>query len=364
MSARHCVYGFAVVAGSRWSRTDRTAGLLMTIAGATGLLTLGWGFLIDLQFVRSPYVGLVPSTLLVLIATILFSREHAAREIRLKASEARLAAVIANSPGVAVQWFDERGRVVLWNRASEQLFGITAVDAIGKTLDQLFYPPDQFPAFLETLATIQRTGDSVGQMEFTFNRGTETRICVSTLFEIPGDIGSSRFVCMDVDITDRKRVENALAVSEARYRTLTESAPEAIVVLDVETKRIVDMNPEACRMFATTSEALSLVSPIEISPPLQPDGRDSAAAATRVHPGRCRRRHTGVRVDPQIAATATTFPPKSGWFACPIPIASWCAAVSPTSPTASGSKNSSGSRRRWRRSASWPAASPTTSTIS
>jgi two-component system cell cycle sensor histidine kinase/response regulator CckA len=273
------VFLFAVVAGLRWIRTDRTGGILTAIAGATGLANAVFALLIDMRVVQSPYIGLVGNGLWILIATILFSREHAARENRLKASEARLAAVIANSPGVAVQWFDEDGRVVLWNQASEQLFGIAAADAIGKTLDQLFYPPEHFPAFLETLATIHRTGDSVGQMEFTFQRGTETRICVSTLFEIPADIGSSRFVCMDVDITERKRAEEALAISEARYRTLIESAPEAIVVLDVEAGRLVDLNAEACRFFGASTETLLPMTPMSLSPPTQPDGRASATAA-------------------------------------------------------------------------------------
>jgi PAS domain-containing protein len=37
----------------------------------------------------------------------------------LRASEQRLAAIIENSPGVAVQVYDRAGRVLEWNRASE-----------------------------------------------------------------------------------------------------------------------------------------------------------------------------------------------------------------------------------------------------
>ncbi len=135
------VYAFGALAGWRLARRDRVGGLLTVVAGVLSMGNAVYAFLIDLQGMRAPYFGLAFSAVWILVATVLFSREHAARAERLKASEARLAAVIANSPGVAVQWFDDGGRVVLWNHASEQLFGIPTADAVGKTLDQLFYPP-------------------------------------------------------------------------------------------------------------------------------------------------------------------------------------------------------------------------------
>jgi two-component system CheB/CheR fusion protein len=45
------------------------------------------------------------------------------------------------------------------------------------------------------------------------------------------------------DITIAKKTENALNVSEIRYRSLFESAKEGILILDAETGKIVDVNP-------------------------------------------------------------------------------------------------------------------------
>ncbi len=68
-------------------------------------------------------------------------REQALRATaqELHLSETRLLATLERTPNVAVQWYDEAGRVLLWNPASEHLYGIAADQAVGRTLDQLIY---------------------------------------------------------------------------------------------------------------------------------------------------------------------------------------------------------------------------------
>jgi two-component system CheB/CheR fusion protein len=46
-----------------------------------------------------------------------------------------------------------------------------------------------------------------------------------------------------VDITDRKRIEEALALAETRYHQLFESAKEGIFYIDSVTGIITDINP-------------------------------------------------------------------------------------------------------------------------
>jgi two-component system, cell cycle sensor histidine kinase and response regulator CckA len=77
---------------------------------------------------------------------------------------------------------------------------------------------------------------------------------------------------------ERKAVD-ALRESEAHFRTLVENAPEAIVVLDVEKGTFIDCNNNALKLFRLSRAELLRSSPGELSPPFQPDGRHSAAAA-------------------------------------------------------------------------------------
>jgi PAS domain S-box-containing protein len=99
------------------------------------------------------------------------------------------------------------------------------------------------------------------------------------------------------DITERKRAEaevrelNAtlerritertaeLADSEARLRTLLEHAPDAIVVFDGRTGRFQFGNAHACQLYGRAPEELSALTPTDVSPEFQADGRPSAKAA-------------------------------------------------------------------------------------
>jgi PAS domain S-box-containing protein len=56
------------------------------------------------------------------------------------------------------------------------------------------------------------------------------------------------------DITERKRSDEALRVSEASYRAIFDAAEDAIFVHDIETGAIVDANPKACATFGYTRE--------------------------------------------------------------------------------------------------------------
>jgi len=76
---------------------------------------------------------------------------------------------------------------------------------------------------------------------------------------------------------ERKRAEQALRESEVRYRTLFESATDAIfLVLD---NKFIDCNDAALKMYGYTREELIGNYPYAVSPAVQPTGRDSKEEA-------------------------------------------------------------------------------------
>ncbi|MGY1725472.1 SpoIIE family protein phosphatase [Geodermatophilus sp. SYSU D01062] len=65
----------------------------------------------------------------------------------------------------------------------------------------------------------------------------------------------------------------------AQARALIEHAPDAVVVLDCDAGRFTSVNAAAEHLFGMDRARLLRVGPIDVSPPRQPDGRDSAEAA-------------------------------------------------------------------------------------
>ena len=56
------------------------------------------------------------------------------------------------------------------------------------------------------------------------------------------------------DITERKRADEALRVSEASYRAIFDAAEDAIFVIDIDSAAIIDANPRACAAFGYSRE--------------------------------------------------------------------------------------------------------------
>ena len=137
--------------------------------------------------------------------------ERLRAESELRAREAQLRANFENTPNVSLQWYDEQGRVTYWNPASERLFGWSQEEAMGKTLDQLIYRPEDASTFLGFLSDIARTGESHGPYESRVrNKAGEELWILSTTFGFPLGDGRLGFACMDVDITTQKQAQAEL----------------------------------------------------------------------------------------------------------------------------------------------------------
>ncbi len=76
-----------------------------------------------------------------------------------------------------------------------------------------------------------------------------------------------------------RRFSEIAAASETKYRQLVDSAPEAIVLLDIETGKFIDVNPQTEKLLGYTTKELLEIGPVNISPAKQDSGRDSAELA-------------------------------------------------------------------------------------
>ncbi len=152
------------------------------------------------------------------------------------------------------------GGVLHWNRAAEQIFGYSAEDALGKPLVELTVPADRADEAHRRLAEAIETGPAVYEALRRRKDGTLVHISVSTKAVRDRDGALQYFLHSKKDVTHLKVQRDAMAV-EARFGTLLESTPDAIVMVNV-TGRVVMVNSQAERMFGRARTDL-LGKPVE-----------------------------------------------------------------------------------------------------
>jgi PAS domain S-box-containing protein len=74
-----------------------------------------------------------------------------------------------------------------------------------------------------------------------------------------------------------RKADIALRESENRYRVLFENATDAIFLMQGD--RFIDCNPKTLEIFGATREQMIDHTPLDFSPPTQPDGRNSSESA-------------------------------------------------------------------------------------
>jgi len=153
------------------------------------------------------------------------------------------------------------GAICVFNPTGEQLFGYSQAEVIGVSIARLLPDlPVQGSLFrgLQSFTVTSEPGEHQSEP-----RATKARRKNGELFPVEVIASQVRIDRRDVyvlclrDMSERQASELALRDSEARYRTLVESAPEVIVVIDTGTGCCTDANENALRFFGVTRASLA-----------------------------------------------------------------------------------------------------------
>ena len=179
--------------------------------------------------------------------------ERKRAEEALRESEERFRAFIDNSPTVA--WAkDEQGCYVYLSRTYEERFGVRLEDWRGKT-DFELWALDIAQGFWKIDQAVLATGRMIEVEVHT--RNADGSYCTWWNFKFPfQDALGRRYVGgVGMDITERKRAEENLRKSEARFQELFDEAPVGYHEYDTE-GRIIQINRTELMMLGYAREEM------------------------------------------------------------------------------------------------------------
>lgn len=162
------------------------------------------------------------------ISTRLTERERRHRE------QARL--LDLSTDAIIGREFD--GRIVHWNRGAERVYGWTAAEALGMDIHQFLQT--KFPISLDEIhAELRRSGQWMGELVHSRKTGDRiTVLCRKVLDR--DDEGRTRILETNTDITERKRIAEALQQSHDQLETQVAQRTSALRQLSADLMRVQD----------------------------------------------------------------------------------------------------------------------------
>jgi diguanylate cyclase (GGDEF)-like protein/PAS domain S-box-containing protein len=173
--------------------------------------------------------------------------------IRKRAEEQRAyhAKLLANVNDVIIGT-DENFTITFWNPAAEKIFGWKSHEVIGRQTADILQTKLSETDRAASIRALAEKGIWMGEVLQYAKDGSPLvfEANIMALYEHNGTI--TGYVSANRDITQRKRAEVALQESEARFRNLTESLPDAVYILDLVNHKVVYFNHNAFLGYSRT----------------------------------------------------------------------------------------------------------------
>jgi PAS domain S-box-containing protein len=184
---------------------------------------------------------------------------------RKQAEEARfrLASIVESSDDAIISK-NLDGMIVSWNHGAENMFGFTEAEALGQPTTMLI-PPGLWGEE-ETILQKARAGEKVEHFETVrvtkAGKKIDVSLTISPMRDAMGRIvGASKIAR---DITEQRRAKEELKKSEERFSKAFRQSPMALMLVNAETDRYLDVNETFERMWGYSRSDVIGKSALEI----------------------------------------------------------------------------------------------------
>jgi PAS domain S-box-containing protein len=154
---------------------------------------------------------------------------------------------LVENSGTGIVMVDVEGRYLMVNKRAAAMFGRPAEEIVGKTMFDLLTPDAAAKYLTDNRRLIEAGGSREYIGAFTLTTGERTFLIVDRSV---ADASGRNFAVQSssIDITEMRRAQGELAESEEKFRAISMSALDAVVLIDGAGK-VVLWNPSAERAF-------------------------------------------------------------------------------------------------------------------
>jgi len=143
--------------------------------------------------------------------------ERCQSELTLRESEKRFRRLFEEVPLIPVQGYDKDLNVFFWNKASEDLYGYTAQEAIGKKIDDLIVSPEIAHSLDQGYQNWMTQGIPMAPQELIVKNKLQQPLTVFCSYVMLDNTqGEAELYCVDLDLTER--YDQAAKLSEFSTR--------------------------------------------------------------------------------------------------------------------------------------------------
>ncbi len=227
------------VYGRNWIIRVRTTPAFV----AQGNAVRGW-LVLAAGIVLSLLVAAFTSTLVESRVTALVLAEEMTASLRRAEAETGRLALVASRTASVVMLMDPEWRIEWVNASFERVFGFTPEEAKGRRPSSLLGGPGVNPETLSAIGASGARGESFQGELLNYTKDGQPRwmeIDIQPRKDAAGRV--TGFMSVQLDITERKRIEAEVARKEAQFRFIFESVP-----IGISLRRVVS-DDTATRLF-------------------------------------------------------------------------------------------------------------------
>ncbi|WP_323816317.1 EAL domain-containing protein [Cellvibrio sp. NN19] len=186
------------------------------------------------------------------------------------ASEQRFRNIFEATHNIAVQGYNRFHEVIFWNKASEDLYGFSAAEAMGKKLEDLIIPGFMREGVYQAIENWHEKDEAIpsGELALQDKHGNEVWVYSNhVLIDTPNH---KEMYCLDIDLgpqrkallqaeqelAERKQIEDALRQSEQRLENAQRMARVAYWSWTPDSDRVV-FSGSMRDLFALPQESLN-----------------------------------------------------------------------------------------------------------